>query len=376
MGLMVESLSFFLKTALTSSAPHSDSPNMSRFIRISYITFFGLAVIGQLVLPNFIVLASRPAAIVMPQGKSSITGIVFDPSGKPLEKVRVELMDDVYSVLKTFRTTGTGQFAFRGLSPGVFNVRVIVESGEYAEQIQRVELISLNRGDAGLSRDIRQVDFYLRPKNTGKPMTGAAVVFSQNVPEDAKKRYSKAVDDFEKNKSKEGIEGLKAALQVFPDYYLALIKLGEEQINLAQFEEARALLARAVKVNSRGYEGFYWLGIAQVGLKRLPEAIESFRQALLQNPSSINSTLWLGMALRRNGQLDEAEKQLNLAKRLAPKPIPQIHWEMALLYNHQKRNREAADELELFLKAQPDSRDAEAIKKLIKQLREKKEKNH
>lgn len=340
------------------------------------MTVIGLAVIGQFMLPNFIVFANRPAASVIPQGKSSITGIVFDPTGKPLEKVRVELMDDVYSVLKTFRTTGTGQFAFRGLSPGVFNIRVVVESGEYAEQTQRVELISLNRGDAGLSRDIRQVDFYLRPKNAGKPPTGVAVVFSQNVPEDAKKRYSKAVDDFEKNKSKEGMEGLQAALQIFPDYYLALIRLGEEQVNLAQFEEARTHLTRAVKVNPRGYEGFYWLGIAQVGLKQLPEAIESFRQALLQNPSSINSILWMGMALRRSGKLDEAEKQLKLAKRLALKPIPQIHWELALLYNHQKRNREAADELELFLKAQPDSRDSEAIKKLIRQLREKKDKNH
>ena len=350
---------------------------MSRFIRIAHLTIIGLTVIGQLILPKFLVFDSRTAASAIPQGKSSIMGIVFDPTGKPLEKARVELMDDVYSVLRTFRTTGTGQFAFRGLSPGVFNIRVIVESGEYAEQTQRVELISLNRGDAGLSRDIRQVDFYLRPKNAAKPpTTGAAVVFSQSVPEDAEKRYSKAVDDLEKNKSQEGMEGLKAALQIFPDYYLALIKLGEEQVNLAQFEEARTLLARAVKVNPRGYEGFYWLGIAQVGLKHLPEAIESFRQALLQNPSSINAALWMGMALRRSGKLEEAEKQLNLAKQLAPKPIPQIHWEMALLYNHQKRNREAADELELFLKAQPDSRDSEAIKKLIKQLREKKDKHH
>jgi Flp pilus assembly protein TadD len=82
--------------------------------------------------------------------------------------------------------------------------------------------------------------------------------------------------------------------------------------------------------------------------------------------------MWLGMALRRNGKLDEAETQLKKAKQMAGgKPIPQAHWELALLYNHQKRNKEAADELELFLKAQPDSRDAESIKKLIKQLREK-----
>jgi tetratricopeptide (TPR) repeat protein len=299
-------------------------------------------------------------------------GIVFDSSGRPLEKVRVELLDDVYTVLKTVRTTGSGQYVFNGLSSGYFNVRVKDEPGEYVEEMQRVELVSIQMSPTAQgSRDIRQVDFYLRPKNDRRSATTSGVVFAQNVPDDAKKSYTKAVSDFEKNNADEGIAALKAALSVFPDYYQALIRLGEEEVNRAQFNEARDRLARAVKVNPKGYEGFYWLGIAQVGLKQMPEAVESFRQALAQNPSSVNSIMWLGMALRRNGKLDEAEAQLKRAKQLAGKPIPQAHWELALLYNHQKRNKEAADELELFLKAQPDSRDAEAIRKLIKQLREK-----
>src|SRR5215210_1821387 len=112
MGLMVESLSIFLEQLSPLSAPHSDKAKyaMSRFIRSSHMTVIGLAVIGQLLLPQFMVFDSRTAASIIPQGKSSIMGIVFDPTGKPLEKARVELMDDVYSVLRTFRTTGTGQF--------------------------------------------------------------------------------------------------------------------------------------------------------------------------------------------------------------------------------------------------------------------------
>lgn len=331
---------------------------MNRLIRLSLI--------------SAVVFASLAAANPAPQGKSSIIGIVFDSSGRPLEKVRVELLDDVYTVLRTVRTSGTGQFAFHSLSSGYFHVRVKDEKGEYTEEIQRIELVSIQLSPTSQgSRDIRQVDFYLRPKSARKPTTGLGVVFAQNVPDDAKKSYVKAISDLEKNKAEEGIAALKAALGIFPDYYQALVRLGEEQINQSQFAEAHDTLARAIRVNPKGSEGFYWLGIAQVGLKQMPQAIESFRQALLMNPSSVNSVMWLGMALRRSGQLDEAEAQLKRAKKLASKPIPQAHWELALLYNHQKRNKEAADELELFLKAQPDSRDAEAIKKLIKQLREK-----
>jgi tetratricopeptide (TPR) repeat protein len=345
---------------------------MNRLIRTPLNTLFCLAVLCQFALPASAAFPKRLQPGAMLQGKSTIMGIVFDSSGRPLEKVRVELLDDVYTVLKTVRTTGSGQYVFNSLSSGNFQIRVKDETGEYAEEMQRVELVSIQMSpnDQG-SRDIRQVDFYLRPKNNRGSATGSGVVFAQNVPEDAKKSYAKAVSDFEKNNATEGIAALKAALSIFPDYYQALIRLGEEEINRSQFNEARDLLARAVKVNAKGYEGFYWLGIAQVGLKQIPEAVESFRQALAQNPSSVNSIMWLGMALRRNGKLDEAEALLKRAKQLAGKSIPQAHWELALLYNHQKRNKEAADELELFLKAQPDSRDAEAIRKLIKQLREK-----
>jgi tetratricopeptide (TPR) repeat protein len=345
---------------------------MSRFKRISLISIMGLVIAGQCALWNFAASAGFPLPGVKAQGKSSIIGIVFDSQGRPLEKVRVELLDDVYTVLKTVRTGGTGQYAFNSLSSGYFNVRVKDERGEYAEETQRVELVSIQLSPTSEgSRDIRQVDFYLRPKNDRKPATGSGVIFVQDVPEEAKKSYAKATGEFDKNRTDEGVASLKKALEIFPDYYQALVKLGEEQINLGQFAAARDHLERAVKVNPKGYEGFYWLGIAEVGLKRLPEAIESFRQSLLQNPSSVNSVMWLGMSLRRSGQLDEAEAQLKRAKQLSSKPIPQAHWELALLYNHQKRNKEAADELELFLKAQPDSRDAEAIRRLIKQLREK-----
>jgi tetratricopeptide (TPR) repeat protein len=346
---------------------------MSRFIRTRLIAVIALAAFSQFTLPASLAFAHRPEASLRLQSKSSIMGIVFDSSGRPLEKVRVELLDDVYTVLKTVRTSGSGQFVFNALSSGYFHVRVRDEMGEYAEEIQRVELVSVQLSPTSQgSRDIRQVDFYLRPKNDRRPTTGAGgVVFAQNVPDDAKRSYTKAVSDFEKNNSQDGMIALRAALTIFPDYYQALIRLGEEEINLARFAEAHAALSRAVTVNPKGYEGFYWLGIAQVGLKQLPEAIESFRAALSQNPASVNAVMWLGMALRRNGRLDEAEAHLKRAKQMANKPIAQAHWELALLYNHQKRNREAADELELFLKAQPDSRDAEAIKKLIKRLREK-----
>jgi regulator of sirC expression with transglutaminase-like and TPR domain len=74
--------------------------------------------------------------------------------------------------------------------------------------------------------------------------------------------------------------------------------------------------------------------------------------------------------LRQSSKFEEAETYLKQADKLAAQKSADTHWQLALLFNQLKRYKEAADELELFLKTQPDSRDAEQIKKLIKKLRQ------
>jgi len=76
------------------------------------------------------------------------------------------------------------------------------------------------------------------------------------------------------------------------------------------------------------------------------------------------------MLLRQAAKLDEAETYLKQGDKLAESKSPDAHWQLDLLFNDLKRYREAADELELFLKVQPDSKDTELIKKLIQRLRQ------
>ena len=56
--------------------------------------------------------------------------------------------------------------------------------------------------------------------------------------------------------------------------------------------------------------------------------------------------------LRQTEKLDEAETYLKQADQLAGSKSPDAHWQLALLFNQLKRYKEAADELELFLKIQ------------------------
>lgn len=73
-----------------------------------------------------------------------------------------------------------------------------------------------------------------------------------------------------------------------------------------------------------------------------------------------------GVLMKKTHKYDEAEKQLLKARELSKDTIAGVHWELATLYgNNMKRYADAAKELKLFLKAQPDSKDAESIKALI-----------
>jgi tetratricopeptide (TPR) repeat protein len=101
------------------------------------------------------------------------------------------------------------------------------------------------------------------------------------------------------------------------------------------------------------------------------EAVESLRRASTLYTKSADVYLWLGKALKRTSSLEQAEVAFKQANDLSKGKVADVHWQLAGIYNDQKRYKEAADEFELFLKVEPKAADAEKIKALIKQLRDK-----
>jgi tetratricopeptide (TPR) repeat protein len=298
---------------------------------------------------------------------NSISGHVSNDQRAPVAEIRVELLNEVDSVIRTVKTDGSGLFVFRKLSDGIFQVRVQTSGTNYISQTKRVDLAR----PQGFGAAFEEIDFILTTAGNKSSTTKPGVVFVQEVPEAARKLYQKGTDLLEKsNKRQEAFAALKSAIDIFPQYFDALELLGTEQVRDSQYEPAIPLLTKALEVNSRAYASCFALGVAQYNLKQIQPAIESFRCALLLNEKSINANLWLGIALRQTSRPEEAETFLKRADVLADSKLPDAHWQLALLFNQLKRYKEAADELEKFLKVQPDARDAELIKKLIQRLRQ------
>ena len=319
--------------------------------------------VAQILISVLITLAAQ----TQQTSSNSISGHVSNDQHMPLADLRVELLNEVDSVIRTVKTDGSGLFVFRKLSDGTFQVRVQTSNTNYVSQTKRVDLARPH----GFGAAFEELEFVLLTKDSGGRTAKPGVVFVQEVPEAARKQFEKASDLLNKSdKRQEAFAALQSAIDLFPQYFDALELLGTEQVKDRQYEAAIPTLTKALEVNSRAFASSFALGVAQYNVKQIQPAIESFRRAVSINEKSINANLWLGIVLRQTSRPDEAEPYLKRADVLAESKLPDAHWQLALLFNQLKRYTEAADELEKFLKVQPDARDAELIKKLIQRLRE------
>lgn len=310
------------------------------------------------------------------QTTNSISGFIYDAKNRtPVSDVYVELLNDVYSTLKRIKTDGSGRFLFTGLSAGTFKVKVLTYGTNYLEEVQDATIINYRFGSS-VTSDSVYLDFYLKldkRKINIYELPPTAVIFAQDIPQTAKELYKKATSQLEKPKENAaGLENLKKAIEIFPDYYDALDRLGIELVKRHQFYESIPYLVKSVSVNQRSFSSYYMLGLAAYNIKQIKEAIEAFKGATIINPESIQAYLQYGMVLRIDGRYKDAEQSLLKAISLSKDSSKTvIYWQLALLYEKMGRYNEAADELDKYLKSEPDVENSKQVKALIKSFREK-----
>ncbi|MDQ3800006.1 MAG: tetratricopeptide repeat protein [Acidobacteriota bacterium] len=311
------------------------------------------------------------------QGGNSIMGHIFGLQRQPVPDIHVELMDEFNRTIARTRTNGAGYYAFYRVGSGRFKIRALPYGTYYQEQEEEVEIQNFSRQTSsgevvtsGFSNE--QKDIYLRPRREAEAMLRNETVFVQEIPAQAKSLYEKAVDDLNNKREKEGLAGLKSALEIFPKYYAALERLGTEYVRLGHFEAAYILLSVAVNTNPRGYRSWYGLSYSLYSLKKPKEALEASQKAIELNAFAAEPLLLAGVILRQTKRFQEAEKNFVKAKELTRGTLSEVHRQLGLLYGYDlKRYRDAAKELRAFLKAQPEYKDAENIKKLIKEFEDK-----
>jgi Tfp pilus assembly protein PilF len=320
---------------------------------------------------QFVFLFSLGVTHNLSQSNNMISGHVFNSERLPVAEVYVELLNEVNGTIGRKKTNSGGRYIFTGLSSGVFTVRVLTYGTDLEEQSAEVPISTSGIPGRAPSESIQQ-DFYLRRKrNTDGSPNVTGVVFAQDVPEESKKLYGKAIDSFVNGNSAAGISFLEEALKAFPNYFLVLERLGQEYGAQEKWESSYDSFKKAVVVNARSFNSWYGLSIAASRLQKPDEPLQAAQQAAAINPTSLDAFLLLGITQRQVKQFDNAEKSLKEADKLAKGKSPDVHWNLALLYAHNlQKYTAAADHLEQYLKVKKDA-PIDTINKLIKQFRDK-----
>jgi tetratricopeptide (TPR) repeat protein len=320
-----------------------------------------------LLLPLLALALSRPhAAAQSAVGPHMIKGTVYAEGGRP-SNVEVVLENATRTPLARTLADEDGRYAFYGLGFGVYRV-VVPAVGDYAAASQEVEI-----SGSPDSVIIRTVDFTLVPRR-GDPRSSSppSAVFTQEVPRGAEEEYKKGVKALERGAGDEGVAHLKRAVEIFPDYYSALLRLGAEDARAGKYEQAVPLLRRACKVNPSSPASHVMLGMSLVELGQYAEAAPALELGKSLDPKSVNAHLYLGIAQSEAGDAARAEANLRRAYELGGAAHAAIaHLHLASLYDRQGKYQRAADELEAYLRDVPTAKNSAKIRQVIESLRRK-----
>jgi tetratricopeptide (TPR) repeat protein len=304
---------------------------------------------------------------ILPQ-TFTIIGRVRDQAGQPVSGIRVTLLDDNYGQVRAVFADSGGGFRFSGIISGIYFVRIEPAGTGYEEQTQRIELQSIRIRGSG--NEPYPIDFILKPKKAS-PAPSRDMVFVQNVPDEARGEYERGANYLRNNKTDRGIVSLKNAIELFPDYFAALELLGAEFVKQGQFQSALPLLTHAIEINHRAPRSLYAIGVAHLKLNNSTNAVVWLKKSAELDPNNANTFMMLGLAYGNNREYAQSEAAFLRALRLGGKALAEAHFYLAGIYNKMERYREAASQLELYLKEEQNIKDRDAVKNSIDKLYEK-----
>jgi Tfp pilus assembly protein PilF len=305
-------------------------------------------------------------------GIHAIQGRVVLPSGQSTSKLmKVELESTNMAGGASTATDQDGAFRFQSLRAGRYTV--VVDGGKEFETARE----TINIDPAGTGGRVVQVAVLLRYK------VDASNPAFAGVPKEALDSYQKGTAAAQKGNVKGAVEFLSKAVTAYPNFPQALSELGVQYLKLGEMEKAAETYEALLKLKPNDASAHLDLAIAlynqSSGLisdkkldeaqKKLEGAETHLREALKLKSPGPTAHYYLGLTMIRFKQFAEAQKEMELAIANGGEGLAQAHRYLGGLYQSAHRNKEAADELEKYLKLDPKAKDAETIRGIIEKLR-------
>jgi Flp pilus assembly protein TadD len=309
-------------------------------------------------------------------GRHSISGRLVFPSGKRADaQLKVKLESPGVGDLSVLSDIN-GNFSFRSLLAG--NYTVTVEGGDFFETVREsvfIEPYSVaprnSPGAVPLSRPFT-LQIYLRPKQEiGHTKPGILNAALAKVPKAAADFYGKGLESVSRGETDKAIEHLKHAIDLYPDFGLALNELGVQYLRKSELDKAAEVLVKVIRLSPEAPEPSLNYGIVLLQQKKFAEAEAQLRDAVKKNDQAFTAHLYFGITLIYVKNYGEAEGELQKAVTLGGLKAGQAHYYLGGLYWQTGKHRQAADELDTYLKLEPKAANAEKVRTTVKELRSK-----
>lgn len=311
-------------------------------------------------------------------GNHTISGRLVFPSGQRADtRLKIRLESSGNGELNVF-ADANGTFTFRGLRAGSYTV--VVEGGDFFEVARETLYIEptitdrrTNLAVGPLSRPYT-VQIYLRAKNDGsttKP--GVLNAALATVPKPAVELYEKGLQALARGETDAGIDDLRRAIVLHPNFGLALNELGVQYLKKGQLDKAAEVLQKVTQLSPEAPEPCLNYGIVLLQQKKFGDAEKQLREAVRKNEYAYTAHLYFGITLIYVKNYTEAEMELRKAVTIGGSKASQAHYYLGGLYWQTGKHQQAADELETFLKLEPKAANADKLRNTIKELRNKSE---
>lgn len=262
-----------------------------------------------------------------------------------------------------------GQLRFRGLLPGEYIVET-TESDQFEATVTRVTIHPIELIKPEPMRETVRVDLppRRRPEQPAPGVVPADV--DLKVPEAALKHYRKGMDYLRAGDRDDATQEFKAAVKAHPQYYAARLELGRQLFARHDFGEAAEAFKPLGEIAPKRAEPRLEYAIVLLALRRPGDAAAQLRRALELEEANWATHLHLGWALLE-AEPAEAERHFKRAIELDERKAAQAHLSLARLAYGRGSRPEAIGHLEIYLTLAPDAPDAQAVRRLLKQLQKK-----
>lgn len=302
----------------------------------------------------------------MAQAGGVIRGQILIPSTRASERIQVILQRADGPIVSRVFSDSLGNFEFRGVPAGSYEILVSVEGYEDVRQ-------SVGVAGGGLLGTVT-VNIPLTEKGSivkapgGSAGPEASIVdiaeLSRKYPRRAVQDYERALEENRKGNSGTAAELLAGVVKLAPDFYAARNTLGTIYQKMNRYREAETEYVKARELNPRSAEPLVNLGSLyiqeadartqegeEVVGKILDSALDTLEEALKIRRTALTYYL-LGTAYYKSTFYEEAETNLKHALDFDSHP-PATQLALANLYIKQQNWESALAHLDAYLIENP-----------------------